>query len=1145
MNPLRTLFAATLAVWLLCGTLSPGWSDTPTAPPRPNIVLIMADDLGFADLGFQGGEIRSPNLDRLAAGGIRFSHFYNNGRCCPTRAALMTGLQPHQVGIGHMTSPGNSRAHDRGVPGYRGFLNDSCVTMAEVLKSAGYATLMAGKWHLGYDQRECWPLQRGFDRYYGCVDGATRYFHPVQPRGMVLDNEPVDPVSTTDGPFYTTDAFTDHAIRFVREHVEGPRQADPFFLYLAYTAPHWPLQAPEEDIARYRGKYKLGWDQLRQQRYQRQIELGLIDPAWPLSPRPENVPAWDSLDPAKQDEMDLKMAIYAAMVDRVDQRIGSLIQTLQAMQVFDNTLIVFLSDNGACQEGGVLGRGEFIDIEKRNLQFDNSYGEAWANAGSTPFRLYKHFVHEGGSASPFLMHWPARIKPRNDWYGDHAQLIDLMPTFAELAGAVYPQQSRGNDLPPLEGISLQPALDGLPLVREQPIFMEHENNATVRQGPWKLVGRNVATPAGVEFSRWELYDLETDRTELHDLAAQHPERTRQMADQWNAWASRTGVYPKGSPVEGASPESPTIARKPLRVTATVRADRPQGTAISQGGLRFGYSLHFVDGRPAFSIRNRGQLTELVADNAVTGTATVQVDWTAQTLTLSVDSVVVAETASPGLLAEQPALGLYRSMDYRDPVGSYRSPNRLQGELVTASVAPLPESVPTEGTTSPVASPAAAPTSARPGSPPHIVVFLSDDHTWRDSSVYGSSDIQTPNMDRLAAAGMTLDRAFVASPSCAPSRAALLTGLWPARNGAEANHSRPHASIKKLPAYLKEQGYEVVSFGKVGHYRQTPEYEFDLAKHFGYHEDVAVEQAVQWLRTRDNDQPLCLFVGTNWPHVPWPADDVHPEIVAADQVVPPNHVDSDVTRDRRARYVAAIRIMDDELGQVYDTARQVLGDHTFFLHTSDHGAQWPFSKWTLYDDGVRTPMIASWPGHIPAGGRSDAIVSWIDVLPTLVDVAGGPAPAGIDGRSFLPVLTGQTQQHRQQAFFTHSGDGNNNVYPMRGVSTADGWKYIRNLHPEFRFTTHITTKPGDTGYWPDWVRVSQSDPAAAWLVQRYQVRPVEELYRIETDRYEMDNLVNDPQHQNRLLAMRQWLDQWMAETDDRQTVFGEPVPVDAP
>ncbi len=422
--------------------------------------------------------------------------------------------------------------------------------------------------------------------------------------------------------------------------------------------------------------------------------------------------------------------------------------------------------------------------------------------------------------------------------------------------------------------------------------------------------------------------------------------------------------------------------------------------------------------------------------------------------------------------------------------------------------------------------------------PDLVIFLSDDHTWRDSSVYGSPDIKTPHMERLAAAGMTFDRAYVASPSCAPSRAALLTGLWPAKNGAEANHSRPRADLKKLPAYLQELGYEVVSFGKVGHYKQTPEYGFDFARHFNYHEDIAIPEAVKWLNERKSDKPLCLFVGSNWPHVPWPVET--PGIDPASLVVPPRHVDNETTREWRARYVAAIRTMDEELGLVYDTALEKLGEDTFILHTSDHGAQWPFGKWTLYDDGVRTPLLVSWPGRIAPGVRSEAMVSWIDILPTLVETAGGTAPDGIDGRSFLPVLEGKAENHRDLIFTTHSGDGNNNVFPMRGIIDSDGTKYIRNLRPELRFLSHVTKNAGDSGYWDSWLDSAATEEEDQQRVVAYLERPAEELYQTSRDSWESDNLALDPHHSERLDALSEKLDTWMVETKDTLTTFGDPV-----
>ncbi len=420
--------------------------------------------------------------------------------------------------------------------------------------------------------------------------------------------------------------------------------------------------------------------------------------------------------------------------------------------------------------------------------------------------------------------------------------------------------------------------------------------------------------------------------------------------------------------------------------------------------------------------------------------------------------------------------------------------------------------------------------------PDIVVFLSDDHTIVDSSLYGSPDLKTPNMERIAKQGLTFDQAFVASPSCAPSRAALLTGLMPSRNGAEPNHSRPKPEIKKLPAYFQELGYEVVSFGKVGHYRQTPEYGFDIARHFNYHEDIAVPEALKWLDARESDKPLLLFVGTNWPHVPWPEpEDIDPASIQ----IPLHHVHTPKTRIARARYYKAIKTMDRELGEVFDAAYAKLGDDTLFLHTSDHGAQWPFGKWTLYDEGIRTPMIAVWPGKIEPGNRTDAMVSWIDILPTLYAAVGQTPSKELDGRSFLPVLLGETKNHRDVIFTVHSGDGNKNVYPTRSIRTPR-WKYIRNLHPEFKFTSHILGDNRPQPYWGSWVAKAQTVPEAARKVKRYLQRPAVELYDLRADPTEQNNLAADPAHAKTLTQLSDQLDAWMKEQGDQQKVYGKPI-----
>jgi N-sulfoglucosamine sulfohydrolase len=430
----------------------------------------------------------------------------------------------------------------------------------------------------------------------------------------------------------------------------------------------------------------------------------------------------------------------------------------------------------------------------------------------------------------------------------------------------------------------------------------------------------------------------------------------------------------------------------------------------------------------------------------------------------------------------------------------------------------------------------------PGNKPNIVCFIADDHGVLDSEVYGNEQVRTPNMRRLANAGLTFTHAFVASPSCAPSRAALLTGLMPARNGAEANHSKPRADIKKLPAYLKELGYEVAAFGKVSHYKHTKDYDFDHFGHDGFHEHVAIPAALKCLRERKSDKPLCLFVGSNWPHVPWP--DQAEGYDGTGLGLPATHVATDDTRRARALYYSAVTRMDHELGQVYDAALQLLGSNTVFLHTSDHGAQFPFGKWNCYDAGIRVSLIITWPGVVKPATHTDAMVSWVDILPTLIEAAGGQAPADIDGRSFLPVLRGEKRTHRERIFATHSGDGNMNVFPMRSVRSAD-WKFILNLHPEFSFHTHIDLAPrGDKpgywgGYWVSWTNAAKTNAQAAPIVARYYQRSREELYDLRNDPFETNNLATDPRHVARMSSLRRELKAWMSDQGDKETVFGKP------
>ncbi|MCR9292573.1 MAG: arylsulfatase [bacterium] len=493
---------------------------------RPNIVIVLVDDMGFSDIGCYGGEIDTPNLDLMAAGGLRFTQFYNAGRCCPTRASLMTGLHPHQVGIGHMTEPPESPLGFEGA--YQGHLNKRCTTLAEVLRNAGYHTLMTGKWHLGYHSQDDWPLQRGFDRYFGGISGGFNYFRPSGTRGMTDGNQAVD----TDDDFYATDSFTDIACEYLSQVTAQDDR--PFFLYLAYNAPHWPLNTKVQEFHKYKGQYRQGWEALMRSRLARQKEIGLFPDD--LQPAPHVGPTWDSLSQDQQDEMDSIMAAYAGCIDSIDQNMGKLMRHLESLGALDNTLLMFLSDNGSCQEGGQLGQfePEWIENPPDGVQ-GIRLGLAWANASNTPFRLYKHFVHEGGACTPMIAHWPAGIptSEAGSLVRQPAYLPDFMATCLELSGADYPA-----DLPNCVGKSLLPALKASgEMIHDEPLYWEHEGNAAVRWGDWKLV-KEWQKP-------WELYNMAQDRTELNDLASINTQKRDEMLGLFESWAKQHQVaYPE-------------------------------------------------------------------------------------------------------------------------------------------------------------------------------------------------------------------------------------------------------------------------------------------------------------------------------------------------------------------------------------------------------------------------------------------------------------------------------------------------------------------------------------------------------------------------------------------------------------------------
>lgn len=503
---------------------------------RPNIVLIMSDDMGYSDLAPYGGEINTPNLTALAEGGLKFTQFYNTARCCPSRASLMTGCYPQQAGIGHMTNtPNNKNEHNYGVPEYQGKLSSNTITIAEVLRDSGYSTLMSGKWHLSFHDKTQWPMQRGFDKFYGFIAGAGNYFKPEAPRNIYEGNEIINIV---DKNYYTTDIFTDKAIEYINT-TKGENKEKPFFLYLAYNAPHWPLQAPKEDIDKYRGKYMNGWEVIRLQRYERMKDMGIIDPSWNLSH--DDIVSWNTLDEEKKQEMDLRMAIYAAMVDRMDQNIGRLVSALKAKNLYDNTIIMFLNDNGACAEFDELGSGPKEQLETKE-GYALTYGKAWANASNTPYRMYKHWLHEGGIATPFIVHWPKGISKdiKGSIVNQYGFLPDIMATCLDLAETEQPKEYNGNIITQHSGESLKPLFSGMQKqLHTEPIFWEHEGNKAVRLGKYKLVQEWKEDNK----DDWELYDLEKDRTETINLIMEIPDKANEMIAMYNAWATKIKVLP--------------------------------------------------------------------------------------------------------------------------------------------------------------------------------------------------------------------------------------------------------------------------------------------------------------------------------------------------------------------------------------------------------------------------------------------------------------------------------------------------------------------------------------------------------------------------------------------------------------------------
>lgn len=696
------------------------------AAEKPNIIYIMSDDMGYSDIGCYGSEIDTPNLNSLAEGGIRFTQFYNTGRCCPTRASLLTGLYPHQAGIGHMMN-------DRGYDGYRGELNRQCVTIPEVLGTAGYRNYMSGKWHVTKAvkpmtdaDKHNWPLQRGFDRFYGTIHGAGSFFDP---NTLTRDNTFISPFADPEygpdqmanGEYYYTDAIADHAVRFIREHhFESGEQ--PFFLYVSFTAAHWPMHALEKDIKKYEGKYDEGYDSIRDGRYERMVDLGLIDRSntsnWPLDENWKETQNW---------EWDKRnMEVYAAMVDNMDQGIGRIIQSLKDTGQFENTLICFFQDNGGCAESyGRGGQGkqrsskpdrqplsaEYLQPDMTPKQTRDGYtvrtgkgvmagpadtaigyGRAWATVSNTPFREYKHYTHEGGISTPLIAHWPNRIKEGGKLEETPSHLIDLMATAVDLASATYPEQYHDEQpIKPMEGTSLAPLFQNRPVKREA-LYWEHEGNRAIRLGKYKLVAKGAK-------GEWELYDISLDRSEQNDLSLKMPFQTRKMADMWQAYAERANVLPLNpratKPAGGnrqkkkfelkhnamlAGNQAPYVQKRGFQImlNANISGD---GVIVAQGGSNHGWSLYVQEGTLRFALMRGGKQTIIDSESKPRGKVKIKLTLKKSgQFSMILNGEAATELKLEGSLASQPLEPLEVGRDSEGVVGKYQQPFPLDGTV---------------------------------------------------------------------------------------------------------------------------------------------------------------------------------------------------------------------------------------------------------------------------------------------------------------------------------------------------------------------------------------------------------------------------------------------------------------------------------
>ncbi|MDP9183541.1 MAG: arylsulfatase [Actinomycetota bacterium] len=708
---------------------SPYWPPRPDATGKPNVLVVLVDDLGFADLGCFGSEIDTPHVDALAARGLRYTNFHVTPMCSPTRAALLTGLNPHAVGVGHV-------AHsDPGFPGYAMELADNVVTLAEVLRDHGYGTFMVGKWHLAKDSdcsdagpRHSWPCQRGFDRFYGFLDGFTNLHHPHR---LVQDNTAVEVDEYPEG-YYLTDDLTDRAIEMVRS-TKASDPTKPFFLYLAHGAVHAPLLAKAPDVAKYDGRYRDGWDALRSERFERQLAGGVVEPGTALPPRNSErgheVQPWDSLNPETQELFAKYMAVYAGMVDNVDQQLGRLLSSLEELGELENTLVLFTSDNGASREGEAEGTTAYYqhllgttDTAADLARMDEiggptttpHYPRGWAMASGTPYRLYKINTHAGGHSVPMVLAGPGVPAGMRRQF---AHVTDVLPTLLDLVGVQRPTHRHGVELQPVAGASFRPTIESEAAESTHPEqHYEMVGNRGYYRDGWEVVtDHRPLTP--FTDAEWELYDLRTDPTETTDLAASNPAKVAELAAAWEEAARTNQVFPldEGSGVKFLQrplrsqvygepvtlyPGTPTlerwrsqqlVANRSFRVTVRLRS-LGEGVLVAHGDQGGGYSLAVSDGELVFHHNDgRGGLRTLSA--LLPAAEVVEMAFTAPgggtwSVALRVDGTEIARGDGFTILFPMaPFQGIDVGIDSKSPVVWGRGPARYAGKIESVTYTP--------------------------------------------------------------------------------------------------------------------------------------------------------------------------------------------------------------------------------------------------------------------------------------------------------------------------------------------------------------------------------------------------------------------------------------------------------------------------